>query len=211
MDSLTILYIRVSSETQNIDRQVHNLTEWATKTGSNNIEVITEKISGSVSTEKRLFNNVFTTKNVSRVVVQDIDRLGRDTIDILQTIKKLTAKGINLTVTSLGMDTIQPNGKENDAFKLVLSVMATLAEMERKKIKERQKQGIARAKKKGVYKGRKVGATQDNTKTLEKHSDIVKLVNKKSKNYSLREIANLTNKSINTVRKIKSIIELKAA
>jgi len=167
MEGLTILYIRVSSETQNLDRQIHSLTDWAKKTGSNNIEVITEKISGSVSTEKRQFNKVFTMKNVSRVVVQDIDRLGRDTIDILQTIKKLTKKSINLTITSLGMDTILPNGKENESLKIVLSVMATLAEMERTKIRERQKQGIERAKRKGVYKGRLKGATQNNNKTFE--------------------------------------------
>jgi DNA invertase Pin-like site-specific DNA recombinase len=206
MNDLTILYIRVSSETQNLDRQIENLSAWAKKTGSKNIQVVTEKISGSVSTEKRKFNEVFTTKNVSRVVVQDIDRLGRDTIDILTTIKKLTAKNINLTVTSLGMDTLLPNGKENESFKLVLSVMATLAEMERTKIKARQKQGIAIAKKKGKYAGRKTGAVQNDSKALEKHNDIVKLLSKKTKNYSLREISSLTSKSVNTVRKIKNIL-----
>ena len=202
----TILYIRVSSETQNTDRQIHELTQWAKKTGATNLQTIIEKVSGSVAAHQRAFRQIFETPNVERVVVQDIDRLGRDTIDILQTIQQLTAQRINLTVTSLGMDTLLPNGKENDSFKIVLSVMATLAEMERKRIRERQQQGIERAKKRGAYKGRAKGATQSTEKTLAKHQDIIQLIHKKGKNYSLRELAQLTGKSINTVRKVKSMI-----
>ena len=131
---MTVLYIRVSSEGQNIDRQESALKDWANKTGSTNTQTHIEKISGSVSSTQRQFNRIFKMDGVKRVVVQDIDRLGRDTIDILQTIKKLTANNINVTVTALGMDTLLPNGKVNESFKIVLSVMATLAEMERTKI-----------------------------------------------------------------------------
>lgn len=88
---MTVLYIRVSSEGQNIDRQESALKDWAIKTGSTNTQTIIEKISGSVSSTQRQFNRIFKMDGVKRVVVQDIDRLGRDTIDILQTIKKLTA------------------------------------------------------------------------------------------------------------------------
>lgn len=203
MEKTTVLYIRVSSESQNLDRQIHTLTEWAKKTGSNNIEVITEKISGATSTKDRRFNEIFNMENVGRVVVQDVDRLGRDTIDILQTIKRLTAKNINLTVTGLGMDTLLPNGKENEAFKIVLSVMSTLAEMERKKIKERQKQGIERAKKKGKYKGRKVGTTESKDIFLAKYKNVVKEL---KNNTSIRRTAKLCDVSINTVQKVKALI-----
>lgn len=203
MEKTTVLYIRVSSESQNTERQEHELKEWSLKTGSKNITTIIEKISGATSTKDRRFNEVFNMENVGRVVVHDIDRLGRDTIDILQTIKSLTAKGINLTVTGLGMDTILPNGKENDAFKIVLSVMATLAEMERKKIKERQKQGIARAKKKGKYKGRKVGTTESKDVVLAKYKNVVKELNN---NTSIRRTAKLCDVSINTVQKVKALI-----
>ena len=151
----TILYIRVSSDDQNTARQQKDLKAWATKTGSTNTKTIIEKISGSVAAKDRRLNEVFLMQGIKRVVVQDIDRLGRDTIDILQTIKSFTAANINLTVTALGMDTLLPNGKENHSFKIVLSVMATLSELERTKIKERQKQRIAIAKAEGKYKGRK--------------------------------------------------------
>lgn len=200
MKKVTVLYIRVSSESQNTARQEHELKQWSLKTGSQNTITIIEKISGATSTKDRRFNEVFKMQNVNRVVVHDIDRLGRDTIDILQTIKRLTEKGINLTVTSLGMDTILPNGKINESFKIVLSVMATLAEMERTKIKERQKQGIERAKKKGKYKGRKVGTTESKEQVLSKYKTVVKEL---KNNTSIRRTAKLCDVSINTVQKVK--------
>jgi len=204
--TMTVLYIRVSSEGQNIDRQEKALKDWATKTGSTKTTTIVEKISGSVSTSDRQFNRIFKMKEVVRVVVQDIDRLGRDTIDILQTIKKLTAKGINVTVTALGMDTLLPNGKVNESFKIVLSVMATLAEMERTKLKERQRQGIEIAKKQGKYKGRAKGATKSVNKLLEENKKVVKEL-KKDKPLSLRKIALIGQCSVNTVQKIKATIK----
>ena len=201
----TVLYIRVSSETQNTDRQEFELKNWATKTGATDTVTIIEKISGSISSKDRKFNQIFSLKNINRVVVQDIDRLGRNTIDILQTIKKLTEKSINLTVTNLGMDTLLPNGKENDSFKIVLSVMAILAEMERKKIRERQKQGIERAKKKGKYKGRVKGAIKDPSKVLAENPKVIKYLKSKKK-YSLRDISKMTGKSVNTIQKVKKLI-----
>ena len=202
---MTVLYIRVSSEGQNIDRQESALKDWAIKTGSTNTQTIIEKISGSVSSTQRQFNRIFKMDGVKRVVVQDIDRLGRDTIDILQTIKKLTANNINVTVTALGMDTLLPNGKVNESFKIVLSVMATLAEMERTKIKERQRQGIKLAKKKGKYKGRPAGATKSVDKFLAENKTVVKEL-KKEKPLSLRKIAAIGNCSLNTVQKVKRAI-----
>lgn len=124
------------------------------------------------------------------------------TIDILQTIKKLTDKNINVTVTALGMDTLLPNGKVNESFKIVLSVMATLAEMERTKLKERQRQGIELAKKKGKYKGRTVGATKSTDKLLSENKAVVKEL-KKETPLSLRKIAAIGNCSVNTVQKVK--------
>lgn len=198
----TVLYIRVSSESQNIERQEQALKEWAIKTGSKETITIIEKVSGSISATKRAFNQIFKMSDVQRVIIQNIDRLGRDTIDILQTINQLTQKGINLTVTALGIDSILPNGKENESFKVILAVMATLAELERKKIKARQKQGIAIAKRKGKYKGRKKGTTKPIEQLLAENKKVVKEL-KQEKPLSLRKIAAISGRSVNTVQKVK--------
>jgi DNA invertase Pin-like site-specific DNA recombinase len=201
----TILYIRVSSEEQNTARQEKELKNWATKTGSTNTKTIIEKISGSVAAKDRRLNEVFLMQGIKRVVVQDIDRLGRDTIDILQTIKSFTAASINLTVTALGMDTLLPNGKENQSFKIVLSVMATLSELERMKIKERQMQGIAIAKAEGKYKGRQKGTVKTPIQILAKHKNVVRQLRA---NQSIRNIAKICKVSPTTVQTVKKAMVL---
>jgi DNA invertase Pin-like site-specific DNA recombinase len=201
----TILYIRVSSEEQNTARQEKDLKDWATKTGSTNTKTIIEKISGSVAAKDRRLNEVFLMQGIKRVVVQDIDRLGRDTIDILQTIKSFTSSNINLTVTALGMDTLLPNGKENQSFKIVLSVMATLSELERMKIKERQMQGIAIAKAEGKYKGRQKGTVKTPIQILAKHKNVVRQLRA---NQSIRNIAKICKVSPTTVQTVKKAMVL---
>ena len=200
MQADTFIYIRVSSEDQNPARQEKELKKWATSTGSKKTITVIEKISGSVPASDRRLNEAFDLEGIKRVVVKDIDRLGRDELDILQTIKAFTSKNINLTVTGLGLDSLLPNGKENPAFNIVRSVMATLAEMERKKIKERQREGIAIAKVKGTYKGRKRGTTYSDTQILNRYKPVVKQL---KQNQSLRNTAKICGVSVNTVQKVK--------
>jgi len=203
----TILYIRVSSEEQNTARQEKDLRNWAKKTGSTNTKTIIEKVSGSVAAKDRRLNEVFLMQGIKRVVVQDIDRLGRDTIDILQTIKMFTSSNINLTVTALGMDTLLPNGKENQSFKIVLSVMATLSELERTKIKERQMQGIAIAKAEGKYKGRKRGTVKTPIQILAKHKNVVRQLRASQ---SIRNVAKICKVSPTTVQTVKRAMILQS-
>jgi DNA invertase Pin-like site-specific DNA recombinase len=200
----TLLYIRVSTDEQNTARQEKELKAWALRTGSKNTKTIIEKISGSVPAAERKLNRAFSMDGLKRVVVQDVDRLGRDTIDILQTIKKFTQKGINLTVTALSSDTLTPTGAENPAFKLILSVMATIAEMERTKIKERQRQGIEIRKLQGGYKGRKIGTVDSPQKIINKHQKVVKEI---KAGLSVRKVAKLCDVSPNTVQRVKRALK----
>jgi DNA invertase Pin-like site-specific DNA recombinase len=77
--------------------------------------------------------------------------LGRNLYNILTTLEFFKENGIILKVDNLGIESLV-NGKENSAFKLIISVMANIAEMERESILERQREGIALAKLKGIYK-----------------------------------------------------------
>jgi DNA invertase Pin-like site-specific DNA recombinase len=82
-------------------------------------------------------------------VVTRPDRLARSVIDMLTTINKLRAKGVEVRILSIGADTSTATGK------LILTVLAGVAEMEREIMLERQRAGIAKAKAEGKYKGRK--------------------------------------------------------
>ena len=140
----------------------------------------------------------------SVIVVDSIDRLGRNLLDILNTIELFTRNGINLRSLKEGFDTLLPNGKENPTAKIIISVMGTIAEMERAKIKERQAEGIAIAKAKGEFKGRKVGSIQSNEKLLARHPVIVQKLKKK---LTVKEIASITGKSTATIMKVKKVLE----
>ncbi|BCB20062.1 integrase [Bosea sp. ANAM02] len=82
------------------------------------------------------------------LVVTKPDRIARSAIDLLSTVKSVQAKGCEVRIVSLGIDTTAPTGK------LTLTVLAGMAEFERDLMLERQRAGIAAAKAAGKYKGR---------------------------------------------------------
>ena len=86
------------------------------------------------------------------LMVTKPDRLARSTMNLLTIIKDLTTKRVGLIVLSMGgqqLDTRTPTGK------LMLTMLAAVAEFERDMMLERQREGIAKAKAEGAYKGRK--------------------------------------------------------
>ena len=97
------------------------------------------------------------------------------------------------------------NGKENAMVALLLQVLSIGSQMENELRKERQRQGIELRKLKGGgYSGRKPGAKANKDKILDKYKDVVDLID--TKQISLRRISAITNRSVNTVRKVESLI-----
>ncbi|MUP45394.1 recombinase family protein [Gramella sp. BOM4] len=200
-------YSRISTIGQNVSRQIEN---FKTVPGFHSQNLFVDKIQGNVPFIERpeaakLFDAVTTIKrdgdNVT-VVIDSIDRLGRNLLDILHTIERFTKNGINVQSMKEGFQTLV-NGKENPIAKVVVSVMGSIAEMERDRIKERTKEGIHIAKAQGKFKGRKPGSVQPDTKLLERHPIIVA---KLKKGLTYREIADITGKSTATVAKVKKVL-----
>lgn len=99
------------------------------------------------------------------LIVTKPDRLARSTYDLLNIAKALEEKKAGLIILSMGkdkLDTTTPTGK------LMLTLLAAIAEFERDLMLERQREGIARAKNEGKYTGRKpsVGLKTEEVKTL---------------------------------------------
>lgn len=143
----SIHYIRVSTDGQNTERQKESIIFGAM--------VMEEKVSGSIAFEKRTkgaeIMAMAKAGNLGEVHVHSIDRLGRNTIDILNTIKALTECGVNVIAKKEGLQTMV-DGKENPIAKMMVGILATLSEFELSRIKERQAEGIAKAKERGIYK-----------------------------------------------------------
>lgn len=192
---MEVKYIRVSSLDQNTARQ------------DSELKCYTDKCSGSIAfadrpSAKKLLKDI---DNITSVRVHSIDRLGRNTLDIMQTIQFFTNKGINVISEKEGLSTIV-DGKENPIAKMLVGILGTLAEFELNRIRERQLEGVAKAKSRGVYKtngGNKPKETVEQFLSKDK--------NKKCHNYlkqgnSLRVSAKLSEVSLGTASKINKLI-----
>jgi DNA invertase Pin-like site-specific DNA recombinase len=129
--------------------------------------------------------------------ILSVDRIGRSTLDILQTVEYFKKNGYTLKINNLGMDNSSP------FFDLMISLLGTLAEHERQIIKERCRGGIEVAKANGIYSGRKKGTIDDRNRTLHKHKDIVNCL---SQNMSIAKVVETTGKHRNTVTKVKALL-----
>lgn len=188
-------YIRVSTVEQNTDRQNQPF---------NGLK-FEDKCSGSIAFKDRpKAKKLLSNEDITEVNVHSIDRLGRNTLDIMQTIQHFTSKGINVVSEKEGLQTII-NGKENPVAKMMIGILGTLSEFELNRLKERQSEGIANAKKKGVYIGRKVGSAESTEQFLNKKStqSIIRFL---KANESIRRTAKLSGTSVGTVQKVKKLI-----
>ncbi|MDR6921224.1 Site-specific DNA recombinase [Chryseobacterium ureilyticum] len=191
-------YIRVSTANQKTERQLQKSYP--------DEKLYIDIISGAIPFKERekgkeLIRDI-EKGNIDYINVHSIDRLGRNLFDILATLELLNDKKITLKVDNLGIESLV-NKKPNSAFKLIISVMANIAEMERETLLERQREGIKIAVAKGVYKGRLKGSVETNEQVLEKYKEIVKFLNK---GQSLRNTAKLCNVSLGTVQKVKKVL-----
>ena len=199
-------YSRVSTITQSSQRQTENFKNHI---GFQNQNLFIDKVQGNIPFMQRkeaanMFDTITSSKSKSTIVVDSIDRLGRNLIDILNTIELFTNNGINLKTLKEGFSTLLDDGKENPSSKLVISVMASIAELERNRIKERTSEGIAIGKATGKYTGRKSGSIQTDENLLKRHLDIQSKLKKK---LSIRDINRITSKSSATIIKVKNVMK----
>lgn len=111
----------------------------------------TDTISGKVPASERpeFARMLDKLESADMLVVSKLDRLGRDMIDVMQTLRDLTARGIRVKVLALGDTDLT-----STAGKAVVGILAVVAEMERDMLVERTQAGLARAKAEGKQLGR---------------------------------------------------------
>jgi DNA invertase Pin-like site-specific DNA recombinase len=94
------------------------------------------------------------------LLVHSMDRLSRNLDDLLETVRRLVAKGVEVRFVRENL-VFEAGGDVNPMSKLLLSLLGAVAEFERSLILERQREGVALAKQRGVYKGRKPALRDD--------------------------------------------------
>jgi DNA invertase Pin-like site-specific DNA recombinase len=148
-------YIRVSSYDQNDDRQRELIGEAD--------RMFTDKASGKDTDRPQLQAMLAYAREGDTIVVHSMDRLARNLDDLRQIVNSQTKRGIRVQFIKEGLVF---TGHENPMDNLMLSVLGAVAQFERDKIKERQREGIVLAKKRGVYKGRKRSLSPDRIEEL---------------------------------------------
>jgi DNA invertase Pin-like site-specific DNA recombinase len=202
MKTKKVHYIRVSTLEQKTDRQ---------KTIIFGAMVYEDKCSGVVpfkerSAGGRLIKDI-EAGEVNEVHVHSIDRLGRNTLDIMQTIQYMTSKRVNVISIKEGLNTLNADGSENMVAKMIIGILGTLSEFERERMKERQREGIDIAKERGNYKGngRPQGSRESKDSFLNK-AKAKKVVKYLEQKRSIRETAKLADCSIGFVQKVKGYL-----
>lgn len=143
-----IFYARVSSKEQNLDRQLARAKEVKAD------KVFTDKLSGK-NTDRPGLQEMFDYIREGDVVeIVSLDRLSRNYKDIQQLVKQIKDKGAKLVVDDLPQTNTGNPLVDEFMLDMMVNLMGFVAQNEREKIKERQRQGIEQAKKRGVYKGR---------------------------------------------------------
>ena len=203
----TIIYGRVSTQIQDFNRQIDELKNYAATQSWSIDAIFAEKISGAKKNEERQelskMLDYINNNQVDKVLVWELSRLGRNTLEVLKSIDVLNSMGVSLFIKNYGIETLDAAGKQNVMAQFLVTILAEVARMERSTIKERMNSGYKKYRADGGKVGRKNGYKKNNDMLREEYADVFRLL---KKGLSLRNIAKLTNHSINTVMKCKSIL-----
>lgn len=208
MEKVVIL-ARVSTDKQEYQRQINELTDYCNKVGWEVVRVFANKVSGALKIEEREEIKELITyvreNEVKRVVCLEISRGGRNTLEALKVIQFLTDHKVSLYVKNYNLETLDERGRINPVANLICTILLEVAAMERLTIKERmesgRKQYIDRCRKEGIKMGRPSTYRKSKEKYKEQYPKEISLIRK---GLSLSNISKITGTSINTIRRIKS-------
>lgn len=160
-------YARVSTADQNVAGQFLEI-EQAGYQIDEDFQFADVGVSGSVpAADRPEFQKMLSQlRRGETVVVVKLDRLGRDTVDIMQTVRSLSEKGIKVVVLQLGNVDLT-----SSAGKMIFGVLACVAEMERDLIRERTMAGLATARAEGRVGGRPRGTTEAQRQQIKEMSE----------------------------------------
>lgn len=207
----TILLCRCSTNRQDYNRQIDELTDYCANNNWSILKVFANKVSGAKKLEERpeIQEMISFVKNneVDMVVVLSIDRLGRNTLEALKLIQMLNENHIALYVKNYNLCTLDENGKPNPVASLISTILLEVAQMERLTIAERMESGRNRyiriCKEQGIKMGRPADYRKSDEKYKEQYAKEISLLRK---NISLRNVQKLTGTSVGTLRKLQRFV-----
>lgn len=142
MKNFVFGYARVSTEQQNLDRQIDMLEKYGVD------RIFNEKMTGTKRNRPELEKLLERLAEGDTVVVESLSRLGRSTKDLIWLMETFNEKGVNLVSLKESIDTTSSTGK------LLFTMMSALAQFERDVLADRTREGLAAARARGRKGGR---------------------------------------------------------
>ena len=203
-----VIFSRVSTNLQDYQRQTIELKDFSSKMNFDVIDIFEERISGAKENDERpvLTKMIEFVKqnNIDKVLCWELSRIGRNTIEVLKTIKLLNENRISLYIKNYNIETLNENGEINPLSQFMIQILTSVSEMERTTIRQRIKSGYEQYRSiPGNKVGRKEGYKKDDSDLLTEYKDVVKLL---KQDYSVRKIMKLTDRSSGTIMKVKRVL-----
>ena len=210
MDKVVIL-ARVSTDMQDCKRQLIDLREYCSQVGWDVVKEFANKVSGARKIEERSeiveLIEFVKVNGIRRVVCLEISRLGRNTLEALKIIQTLNEHKVSLFVKNYNLETLTPDGNVNPVTSLITTILLEVASMERLTIRERMASGrsqyIAKCREQGIKMGRPASYRKSEAAYREQYAKEISLL---KKGISLRNVYALTGTSVNTLRKLCTLI-----
>lgn len=207
MKTKVCIYARVSTQSQDYERQLSELREYASRMDYEVVKEFSEKISGAKSVAERQalteLLDYAAINRIDKVLVYECSRISRRAIDFLQVIDQLTQMKVSVYILQNGLETLMADGSINPIAQLVLGIIGQFNSMERSLIRSRMESGYNHFRSLGGKVGRKVGYRKSDDAMKEQYSKEMSLLRK---GLSLRNVQAITGTSLNTLRKVKEYI-----
>lgn len=208
-----VLLLRVSTSSQDYEYQRSTLTDLCKRNGWQIVNTFENKVSGAKKNEEReeIVDLLDYVKNndVDLVATTEISRVSRSTLEALKIIETLNENKVNLYLANYGIETLLPNGTVNPIARLILTICSEISAYERNLIRYRMKAGyddyLKRRKEDPALRLGRQGYKKDEQAYREEYAQELSLLRK---GISLRNIQKITNTSIGTLQKLKSICNI---
>ena len=201
-----VIFVRVSKKEQDYQRQVEDLRAVAQSQTMQVVAEISEKISGARRNQDREGIQQLLALSrqgaIQKVLVSEVSRLGRSTVEVLQIVEELTQLGISIYIQNFSLETLK-NGKRNPVAQFMFTLLAEFARLERETLRERILSGMDEARRQGIKIGRPAGTTEEKAVFLKKYAAVARQLRA---GLSVRKTAKLCEVAINTVRKVKTML-----
>jgi DNA invertase Pin-like site-specific DNA recombinase len=200
---MRVLYSRVSTLTQNPERQLTKSKEYD--------YALTDYCSGSIPLFERpqgsQLKKLIDEGHKVSIHISSIDRLGRDLLSTIQVWSWCTQNQIKIVCKNPNITNLNEDGTVDKFSELMMSILSTMSSFEKSLIKERQMEGIRVRREKGLYSGRRIGTKESNQKFLlkKKNQSIIEYLKKGT--YSYHEIGKIVGCSTTTITKVKKVLD----